>query len=121
MTASDSGNENEQQDRRLVLEDKAVRKELGGIPEAKRDQFLASLEMVRLGLIPALPHQKLKAAGDGVIELKINGSPAYRCMYAVLKNGDVVVLHTTSKTTQGQDKQLIKTTSQRLKRLAPDR
>ena len=48
MTASDSGNENEQQDRRLVLEDKAVRKELGGIPEAKRDQFLASLEMVRL-------------------------------------------------------------------------
>ena len=56
-----------------------------------------------------------------MIELKINGSPAYRCMYAVLKNGDVVVLHTTSKTTQGQDKQLIKTTSQRLKRLAPDR
>lgn len=118
MTQSDSGSEDEHQGRRLVLEDKAVRKEMDGIPEAKRDQFLASLEMVRLGLVPALPHEKLKAAGNGVIELKINGSPAYRCMYVVLKNGDVVVLHVTSKTAQGQDKQLIKTTSQRLKRLA---
>jgi len=121
MTQSDSGSENGKQDRCLVLDDKAVRKELDAVPEAKRDQFLASLEMVRLGLIPALPHQKLKAAGDGVIELKINGSPAYRCMYVVLKNGDVMVLHATSKTAQGQDKQLIKTTSQRLKRLVPDR
>ncbi|CAD7713467.1 hypothetical protein LMG31886_06180 [Xanthomonas hydrangeae] len=52
-----------------------------------------------------------------MIELKINGRPAYRCMYAIAKNGDVVVLHATSKTAQGQDKQLVKTTAERFKRL----
>ena len=117
-----SDNDNKKhKDRRLVLEDKAVKRELEDIPKAKRDLFLLNLEMVRLGLSPALPHEKLKAAGEGVVELKINGSPAYRCMYIVNKSGDVVVLHTTSKTKQGQDMQLIRTTSKRLKRLAPSR
>lgn len=55
------------------------------------------------------------------MELKINGRPAYRCMYVVRKNGDVVVLHATAKTSQGQSKQLVRTTSLRLKRLVPER
>ena len=75
----------------------------------------------RFRLIPALRHEKLKAAGEGVIELKINGSPAYRCMYVMQANGDVLVLHVTSKTTRGPDRQLTKTTAQRLKRLKPGR
>lgn len=105
----------------LVLTDKAVVKDLRGLPESIRDRFLVNLEMVRQGLSPVLDHEKLKAAGDGVIELKINGRPAYRCMYVRMKNGDVVVLHATSKTAQGQDKQLVETTARRLKRLAPNR
>jgi phage-related protein len=106
---------------RLILDDKAVRKELEAIPEVKRDQFLLSLEMVRQGLAPALKSEKLKAAGEGVIELKINGSPAYRCMYVVAKNGDVVVLHATKKTSEGQSRRLVSTTSERLKRLLANR
>ena len=99
---------------------KAVKKELEAIPKPKRDQFLLSLEMVAMGLEPALAHEKLKSAGDGVVELKINGRPAYRCMYVRRRNGDVVVLHVTAKTTEGQDKKLVKTTSQRLKQLGTD-
>lgn len=99
--------------------DRAVQKELERIPEKIRDRFLVSLEMIRCGVEPALAHQKLKGAAAGASELKINGSPAFRCMYAVHKNGDVIVLHVTEKTAQGQDKQLIQTTAARMKRLMP--
>lgn len=121
MNDSETGSEDQSSNRKLVLEDKAVIKELRDIPNEKRDLFLANLEMVRLGLAPGLRYEKLKAAGEGVMELKINGSPAYRCMYVVTKDGDVVVLHTTAKTAQGQSRKLIETTSQRLKRLVPRR
>jgi len=120
MKQNGSRSDDRRQDRQLVL-DKAVKKELESLPEKIRDQFLFSLEMVRLGLVPVLPQEKLHAAGDGVMELKINGKPAYRCMYVVRKNGDVVVLHGTTKTAQGQARQLVKTTSLRLKRLMPKR
>lgn len=95
---------------------KAVLKEMSDLPESIRDQFLVSLEMACLGLPPALSHEKLKSAGEGVIELRINGRPAYRCMY-IVTDVQVVVLHATAKTTQGQDRQLVDTTSKRLKRL----
>lgn len=119
MTPIDNGNDPDTPQQPRLLWDEAVLKEFRKIPESKRDQFLICLEAVRLGLPPPLKHEKLDAAGKGVVELKINGSPAYRCMYTVLKSGDVVVLHVTPKTTNGQDKQLISTTRQRLKRLAP--
>lgn len=121
MTQDEGGSNGGKQGPKLVLEDKAVIKEMAKLPGWVREQFLLSLRMAVLGLVPALPHEKLKAAGDGVVELKINGRPAWRCMYVVLKSGDVVVLHATSKTSQGQDKQLVKTTSLRLKRLVPAR
>ena len=121
MKQDGSRNDEKKQDRALVLDEKAVRRDLDSLPEEVRDQFLVNLEMVRLGLPPVLPQEKLHAAGNGVMELKINGRPAYRCMYVVRKNGDVVVLHATAKTSQGQSKQLVRTTSLRLKRLVPDR
>lgn len=121
MADQEEGGDNGKANRKLVLDDEAVKREMRKLPAAVRDQFLTNLEMVRLGLIPALPQEKLRAAGDGVMELKINGRPAWRCMYVVRKNGDVVVLHATSKTSKGQDKQLVRTTSLRLKRLVPDR
>lgn len=120
MKVQDESVDKKNQDRKLVLE-KAVKKELDELPAQIRGQFLANLEMIRLGLPPVLVQEKLHAAGDGVMELKINGRPAWRCMYVIRKNGDVVALHATSKTSNSQDKQLIKTTSLRFKRLAPDR
>ncbi|MCL1574869.1 type II toxin-antitoxin system RelE/ParE family toxin [Xanthomonas nasturtii] len=119
MHESDSHSKPAAKGRQIIIGTKQ-HKELADIPEKIRTQFLFNLEMVQQGLEPALDHEKLQSAGKGVIELKRNGRPAYRCMYVVRKNGDVVVLHTTRKTTQGQDRQLIATTAGRLKQLGPD-
>ncbi|MBB5862390.1 type II toxin-antitoxin system RelE/ParE family toxin [Xanthomonas arboricola] len=117
MHENDTSSKSSPQGKILDLGDKAVQRDMNELPEAIQDRFIANLRMVLLGLPPVLRQEKLHSAGEGVIELKINGRPAYRCMYAVAKNGDVVVLHATSKTAQGQDKQLVKTTAERFKRL----
>ncbi|MDO0811548.1 type II toxin-antitoxin system RelE/ParE family toxin [Xanthomonas campestris pv. campestris] len=119
MYESDSRSKPAAQGRQIII-GKAQQKELADFPAKIRNEFLVNLELVELGGVPAMKHEKLQAAGKGVIELKIQGSPAYRCMYVVRKNGNVVVLHATRKTTQGQDRQLIATTSERLKHLGPD-
>ncbi|MEA9773496.1 type II toxin-antitoxin system RelE/ParE family toxin [Xanthomonas campestris pv. raphani] len=119
MYASDSSSNPASQGRRLII-GKVQHKELAKFPAKVLNEFLVSLEMLEMGLTPAMEHEKLHAAGKGVIELKRNGRPAYRCMYVIRKSGDVVVLHATRKTTQGQDRQLIATTAERLKQLGPD-
>ena len=105
------------------LSNKAVQREIEDLPETVRKQFFFSLQQVCQGWQPSLEQEKLHAAGKGVIELKVpaNRGPAYRCMYVIRKNGNVVVLHATSKTTKGQDKQLVATTAERLKQLGADR
>ncbi|MEB2027359.1 type II toxin-antitoxin system RelE/ParE family toxin [Xanthomonas campestris pv. campestris] len=120
MPQIDTSDKNAPKVRKLDLSNKAVQRGFEALPEKVRDRFLFNLAMVCQGLEPVLKHQKLRGPCEGVIELKINGSPAYRCMYAVRKSGDVVVLHVTSKTTQGQDKQLMATTAERLKQLGQD-
>ncbi|MGS0567099.1 type II toxin-antitoxin system RelE/ParE family toxin [Xanthomonas oryzae] len=119
MYESDSSSKPTPQGRKLII-GKAQHKELAKFPAKVLNEFLVNFEMLEQGLTPAMQHEKLHAAGEGVIELKINGRPAYRCMYVIRKNGDVVVLHATRKTTQGQDRQLIATTAERLKQLGPD-
>jgi len=119
MYESDSGSNPAGQVRQIII-GKAQHKELADFPAKIRNEFLVNFEMLERGLAPGMDHEKLHAAGKGVIELKINGRPAYRCMYVIRRNGDVVVLHATRKTTQGQDRQLIATTAERLKQLGPD-
>lgn len=104
-----------------ICYEKVVLKEMNAIPARARTQFQVSLTMALMGLPPALDHEKLKSAGEGIIELKVRGRPTFRCMYAIAKNGDVVVLHVTDKATSGQDKHLIETTSKRFKRLMKNR
>ena len=55
--------------------------------------------------------------GDGLIELKVNGSPAYRCVYTMKKPGKVVVLHTFAKTTNGPDVKNVQLAKKRAKKL----
>ncbi len=55
--------------------------------------------------------------GAGVIELKINGSPAFRCVYIAKFLNTVVVLHSFEKTTNGVDRQAMKTVEKRYKEL----
>ncbi|WP_159299229.1 type II toxin-antitoxin system RelE/ParE family toxin [Pseudomonas chlororaphis] len=55
--------------------------------------------------------------GPGITELKINGRPAYRCVFYTKEDGKVYVLHATEKTTNGSDRQLKNVVELRYKRL----
>lgn len=94
---------------------KPVRKELADLPDSRRDQFLVALENISWGLDPGLNVAHLSTAGKGVLELKINGSPAYRLVYTLKFEGKVVVLAARAKTSEGQDKQLLEVSASRLK------
>lgn len=91
-----------------------------GTPDAHREAFLASLEFQCNGLDPLLKFTHLTDVGSGVIELKRNGSPAYRCVYYSKLPGHIVVLHVTAKTTDGSDTQLKRTAKKRLKDVLDD-
>ena len=54
---------------------------------------------------------------DGVIELKINGSPAFRCVYIAKFENTVFVLHSFEKTTNEVDKKAMETLLDRYKEL----
>lgn len=90
-----------------IIIGKAVLKEMKELPDGVRDRFLVDLVMISKGMEPCLQIQHLKAAGDGVMELKINGSPAYRLVYTAKFLGKIVVLAARAKTAQGTDKTLI--------------
>jgi phage-related protein len=79
------------------------KKDLLDIPVKKREQIAYSLECLRYGLEPTLKTKAMNGLGKGVIELKIDGKPAYRCVYVV---GDdaIHVLHVFVKTSDGTDK-----------------
>jgi len=77
--------------------------------------FITQLEgRLSLNLSPTIPIAHL---GDGVIELKVNGSPAFRCVYTMKIPGKVVVLHTFAKTTNGHDAKNVELAQKRAKKL----
>jgi phage-related protein len=95
---------------------KAVRKELESLPASVRNQFLVALEQISWGLNPGLIVAPLSnTVGKGILELKINGKPAYRLVYTLNFPGKVVVLAARPKTTNGVDKQLVEVAASRLK------
>lgn len=87
------------------------------LPKKVREIFSNELEtLIANGLPPIIRHAFLPGK---TVELKVNGSPAYRCVYKVLNNV-VVVLHSFVKTCQGPDKKNLKTLEQRLTTLNSD-
>lgn len=90
------------------------KKKLLEIPEKKREQIVYSLERLRYGLEPALKTKAMNGLGKGVIELKIDGKPAYRCVY-VVSDGVIHVLHVFVKTSDGTDKKHEETIKKRRK------
>lgn len=91
----------------------AKKREFQVLPREAYIQFALQLEeKIALGKAPTMPITHL---GDGMIELKINGSPAYRCVYTLKKPGQVVVLNTFVKTTNGPDHHNIEKARKRLK------
>lgn len=106
---------------RTVYFSPAVRREVADLSESIRDQFLASLEKVSHGVDPFLPVRALQGKeAKGILELKINGRPAYRLLYTLTFSGFVVVLAARIKTKNGKDQQLIEVAASRLKDFRDD-
>ena len=84
------------------------------LPVDIRHAFSHQLEhLIAYGLHPTIPIDTLPG---NVTELKVNGSPAHRCVYKVTDE-EIVVIHSFPKTAQGRDKKNLKTVASRLKAL----
>ena len=58
-----------------------------------------------------------ESVGTGAIELIINGSPAFRCVYVVKFADMIVVLHSFVKTTNRSDRHAMQVAEERMKEL----
>lgn len=106
---------NEPQQRKVKKEVKFSNKQslkaFKDLPADPKHAFSTQLEnVIAYGLHPTIGSDTLPGQ---TIELKVNGRPAYRCVYKVLDNV-VVVLHSFAKTAQGRDKKNLKTVETRL-------
>ena len=96
----------------------AVHREFMKAPETRvRDVFLADLTLMSHNQKPGSEVRPLGSLGRDVYELKINGRPAWRCIYYTGITGKIVVLHVTEKTTNGRDSQIANVVELRLKTL----
>jgi phage-related protein len=77
----------------------AAEREYTSLPEDIQDEFGKDLRRIQYGQDPELVINHLNSVGAGVVELKINGSPAFRCVYVAKYLDAVVVLHSFTKTT----------------------
>ncbi len=92
----------------------AAEREYKDLPKDVQTEFGINLRAVQDNKKPFLPIEYLSNIGGGVIELKINGSPAFRCVYIAKYLDTVIVLHSFEKTTNGVDKQAMKTVEKRM-------
>jgi len=95
----------------------AAIREYRKLPESVQDEFGKSLRCIQFGEDPFLTIEHLDGVGNGVIELKINGSPAYRCVYIAKLEDTVFVLHSFTKKTNGVDKHAMNTLKKRYREL----
>ncbi len=103
--------------RRFAFVNESADKEYKALPASIQDEFGKDLRLIQLGKEPRLPIEYLRSVGVGVIELKKNGSPAFRCIYVAKYLDTVIVLHSFIKTTNGVDRPAMKVAECRLKEL----
>mgnify|MGYP000002430989 FL=1 len=92
-------------------------KALRSLPEWVQVAFVHALDSVFYGVDPGMPIVHLTSIGPGVVELKISGRPAYRCVYRSKAPVQVDLLHAFVKTCQGPDKKNMATATSRYKLL----
>ncbi|SPZ01720.1 Phage-related protein [Pseudomonas luteola] len=109
-------NENETK-KEVRFSSQAAEKAYSKLPEDIRIVFMHNLDMVSYGMRPGLPIDHLTSVDAGVIELKINGSPAYRCVYYTKLPGQVVVVHAFAKTSEDSDTKNLATAKRRVQDL----
>ena len=95
----------------------AAEREYKDLPEDIQDEFGKDLRKIQFGQDPKLPIEHLSGIPVSAIELKINGSPAYRCVYVAKYLDAVIVLHSFVKTTNGVDRPAMKVVKDRAKEL----
>lgn len=103
--------------KKFAFVSEAAEREYQDLPKNIQTEFSTSLKAVQDNKKPFLLIRVLSDIGAGIIELKINGSPAFRCVYIVKYLDTVFVLHSFEKTTNGVDKQAMRTVKQRYKEL----
>lgn len=104
--------------RKFAFVNDAAEREYKDLPDWVQDEFGKDLRRIQYGGDPELPAKQLtESVGTGAIELIINGSPAFRCVYIVKYADAVFVLHSFVKTTNGVDRQAMKVAEGRLKDL----
>lgn len=95
----------------------AAEKDFRSLPRKVLSRFALDIEALCQNEKPFSPITPLSSIGPGVIELKINGRPAYRCIYIAKFNDCITILHTFKKTTNGVDKPAMEVAKLRYKEL----
>lgn len=104
--------QNSDQQKSIEFSSKQSLKDFQLLPKKIRIRFAHALDRISCGLESTI---KVAPLGDGLLELKINGSPAYRCVYYNKLPGKVLVVHSFKKTTNGPDHQNVDLAKDRLK------
>jgi phage-related protein len=105
---------------KLELVSDAALKAFKKLPRNIQERTLKALQDVMNGRTPSMPFKPLKNLGKnikGVMELVVNGSPAYRVVYVAKYNNTVYLLHAFTKTTDGVDKPAMEVVVNRYKEI----
>lgn len=103
--------------KRFAFVNVAATREYRELPGWVQDEFGKDLMRVQYSADPELAIKQLSSVGAGVIELIINGSPAYRCIYIAKYADTIFVLHSFVKTTHRTDRHAMAVAEDRLKEL----
>ncbi|MDB5981518.1 MAG: hypothetical protein JWQ69_2533 [Pseudomonas sp.] len=104
--------------RKFAFVSEAAEREYKNLPATIQDEFGKDLRRIQYGCEPELAIKHLtESVGNGAVELIINGSPAFRCIYIAKYADLVVVLHSFIKTTNGVDRKAMAVAQARLKEL----
>lgn len=102
----------------VVFINKQAKRDFEDLAYIERMGFSHQLEtLIANGCTPTLEITHLP--GD-VIELKMNGRPAHRCIYYNKRPNEVVVVHSFKKTANGVDRHNLETAAMRLKKMDAD-
>lgn len=101
---------------KLIYANKQALKEYQKLPQVVIDEFNVQYQLLQMGLKPTVDIKRLTTViGRGVVELIINGSPAFRSVYVIKEEGVICILHSFTKTTSSTDRQAMKTAKERFK------
>ena len=95
----------------------ACRREILQLPEDIRGDLADALARLDAGHTLSMPLSRpMPSVGRGVHELRLKDrSGAYRVVYAIVKSGDVHVVHAFKKTTQATPRKNIERVRKRLR------